>query len=112
MERGSVSTLTPAWPMDELERWCTLVERALADDGIDMALDAIKAFPGPIEVERPTDDLEAARLSRLGERVSHLASLALRARRQAEIDLADVSNERRHLHSGAANMARYAQSGS
>jgi hypothetical protein len=102
--------VTPSWPGDELERWCTLVERALADDGIDLALDAIKSFPGPIEVERPTDDLEAARLSRLGERVSHLARQALRVRRQAEIDLADVSNERRQLHNGAANMARYAQS--
>jgi len=77
-----------------------------------MALDAIKAFPGPIDVERPSDDLEAARLSRLGERVSHLAIQAMRARRQAEVALEGVGHERRQLHSGAANMARYAQSGS
>jgi hypothetical protein len=60
--------------LDELERWCVLIERALADDGIELALDAIKAFPGPIDVERPSDDLEASRVSRLAERVSHLDS--------------------------------------
>ena len=103
--------MTPSWPLDELDRWCALVERALADDSIETALDAIKAFPGPIDVERPSDDLEASRVSRLAERVSHLAVQATRARGQAAVDLAEVGNERRNLHSGAANLARYARAG-
>ncbi len=103
--------MTQRASLEEVERWCALVERALADDGIELALDAIKAFPGPIDVERPSDALEAARVTRLGERVSHLARQAARARQQAATDLAGVGNERRTLRSGAANLARYVQAG-
>jgi hypothetical protein len=103
--------VTRSESLDEVERWCALVERALADDGIELALDAIKAFPGPIDVERPSDALEAARVTRLGERVSHLARQAAHAREQAATDLAEVGNDRRNLHAGAANLARYMQSG-
>jgi hypothetical protein len=95
----------------DLEEWCDLVERALQEDELALAWDAIKTFPGPLEVEQPNDSEEASRISRLGERVSHLTRLVAKERREAAAGIDAVQMERRQLRTGAAKLAHYVEAG-